>query len=171
MACEYAGRSKTSNMAGTILLCSGSWSCARSNRKYSKNDIWNMAYVMQPTCDMALQISSPGWYNIFPTKLIPSAWDASGPTTSKEISRLLWNQNFHCYVYKRPLLDPTLIHTNPNHTLPLCLIKDHLNILPSMPRSSEWALPFRVPNQKFFNHLSFPPCELHAPFISSSASW
>jgi hypothetical protein len=61
------------------------------------------------------------------------------------------------YSQQPPLL-PILSHMHPVHTFPPCFPKDHSNIiLPSMPMSSEWSLPFRISEQNFtyIPHVSY----------------
>jgi hypothetical protein len=43
-------------------------------------------------------------------------------------------------------------------------------ILSSEPRSSEWSLPLRPPNQRY-QEILISPCALHTPPISSSLIW
>jgi len=54
----------------------------------------------------------------------------------------------------------------PVHTFPSYFSKIHSNItFPSMPRSSEWSLPFRFTNQYIVFILSLPCAECLTPLI------
>jgi hypothetical protein len=77
----------------------------------------------------------------------------------------LWNPKFHYRVYKSPPLEPMLIQPNPVGTIDPYLPKVQLNvILPPTPRSSQWSLAFRPPNQNPVNTSPFPHvCHLSRP--------
>jgi hypothetical protein len=75
-------------------------------------------------------------------------WEATSHSASQEITQLLWNQEVHCNVHKSPPLVPILSQMHPVHTFPPCFPKSHSNIIiPSMPRNSEWSLPFRFSDE------------------------
>jgi hypothetical protein len=75
-------------------------------------------------------------------------WEADSRPCSQEISHLLWNPKFHYRGHKSLSPVPILIQINPIHTL---LIYFHpFNIVfPSMPRSYELSLPFRLSKQNY----------------------
>jgi hypothetical protein len=83
---------------------------------------------------------------------------------SQEITRLFWNLKVHYRVHKSLPMVPILCKMNLIHSFELCFPKIHVNIiLPSIPRSVEWSLPFRLCNQNFV-HISYFS-------ISSSLIW
>jgi hypothetical protein len=71
---------------------------------------------------------------------------------SKNIPLSLWNPKFHYRVHTSPPPDPILSQLNPVRLIDPYLPKVHLNvILPPTPRSSQWSLTFRPPNQNPVN--------------------
>jgi len=58
---------------------------------------------------------------------------------------------------QKPTTNPILSQPNPVHPIDPYLLTVHLNvILPLMLRSSQWSLPFGVPNQNPVNMSSLP---------------
>jgi hypothetical protein len=88
--------------------------------------------------------------------------EASSHSASHKIPRILWNPNIHYRVHNSPPRVLVLSQVNPVHNVLPYSPKIRCNItFPSIPRSSEWSLPFRFSNQNFscISHLS---CVLHA---------
>jgi hypothetical protein len=77
----------------------------------------------------------------------------------KKYPAFLWNPKVHYCVHTSLLLDPILSQLNPVHPINPYLPKVHPNvILPPTPRSSQWPLPFRPPNQNPVNTSPPPMC-------------
>jgi hypothetical protein len=92
--------------------------------------------------------------------------------TLSRIRCFLWNPKIYYRVYKNSPLGPMLSQPNPVRPIDPYLPKVHLNvILPLMPRSSQWSLPFGSPNRTPVNtsplphvcHMSHPP---HSPWCN-----
>jgi hypothetical protein len=93
------------------------------------------------------------------------AWEADNRSASQDIPLLLWNPKVHYHVHKSPPPVPIPIQMNPIHIFPPYFSKIHFNIIiSSKPRSSEWSLPFRLPNQNFVRVCHLPmlaTCSTH----------
>jgi hypothetical protein len=92
-------------------------------------------------------------------------------SASQEIPRILWNQNVYYRVHKSPPPVAIPCQMNQIHIPKPYFPKTHFNIiLSSTPRSCEWSLPCRLPNQILYAFFT-SPCALHfAPISSSSIS-
>jgi len=67
---------------------------------------------------------------------------------SQEIPRISWNPKVHYRTHKRPPPVSILAKPNPVHTPTSHLLEIHPNIIhPSTPRSPQWALSLRFPQQ------------------------
>jgi hypothetical protein len=91
--------------------------------------------------------------------------EANSISASRKLPRLLWNTEVHYSVHKNPPLVSILSQINTFHNLPSYFSKIRSNIiLPSMPRSSEWSLPFRFSDHNFVcvSHLS-NACNMSRP--------
>jgi len=74
-----------------------------------------------------------------------NSWEADNCSAALEIPRSLWNR-----VHNGPILYRLLVHFNKFHNLSHNFFKIQFNILlPSMPRSSKWFLPFSSYSQNF----------------------
>jgi hypothetical protein len=81
----------------------------------------------------------------------------TGFAASQEIPGNLSNQRVHYRIHKCPLHFSMLSQLNPVHTPTPHFLKIQLNIiLPSTPRSPQWSLSLRFPNQKHVHASSLP---------------
>jgi len=98
------------------------------------------------------------------------SWEAKSYLASQEISRLIRNSRFHFRVHNDPPLVPYLSQMHPVHNFPPCFPEIRSNIiLPSLPKSSEWSLPFRYFNQNivliYLSHAFCIPCLTIPPWF------
>jgi len=85
------------------------------------------------------------------------SWEANSFSDTQEIPRILWNPEVHYRSHKYPPPVPILSQLDPIHIPTSHFLKIHLNIiLPSMPGSPNWSLPFRFPYQNPVNASPFP---------------
>ena len=76
------------------------------------------------------------------------SWEANWFAASQEIHRILRNPKFHSRTHKRPPPVSVLGQTNPVHIPTSHLLEFHPNIIhPSTPRSRQWSLSLRFPQQ------------------------
>jgi hypothetical protein len=75
------------------------------------------------------------------------SWEATGSSVSQEIYYTLWNTEVYYRVYKRVPLVIIMSQINPIHAHTAYFIHTRFNIIPSMPRSSNWSLSFTFPRQ------------------------
>jgi hypothetical protein len=91
------------------------------------------------------------------------SWGACRCSSGQEIPRPLWNHIIYYPIHMTLPLIPILNQLNPIPTLTLYSFKINFNIvLPSMPRSPKWALPFSVLRLILYKRFSFP----HSCYIS-----
>jgi len=87
-------------------------------------------------------------------------WEANSHSVKKK-SRLLWSPTIHYRVHNSSPLISMLRQLHPVHTFIPNFPKLHCNvILPSMPTSSKWSLPFKI----VYEFLVAPmraPCPAH----------
>jgi hypothetical protein len=95
------------------------------------------------------------------TEQSPS-WEVTSHSASQEILLLLWNLKVHYCVHKGlplvPIFLARCIQSTPSH--PISVIHSNV-ILPFVPWSCKWSLPFKFSNQNIvcISHLA---CVLHA---------
>jgi hypothetical protein len=95
------------------------------------------------------------------TEQSPS-WEANRSSVSQEIPRILWNQKFHCHIYKSPPPIPILSQLNPAHALKI-LFDVILSYALGPPK---WPPSFRLPYQNpvctsLFPHTWYLPRPSH----------
>ena len=85
------------------------------------------------------------------------SWKANWFAASQEIPHILWNPKVHYRTHKPPPPAPILGQPNPVHIPTSHLLEIHPNIThPSMPRSPQWSLSLRFPQQDPIHPLSSP---------------
>jgi hypothetical protein len=90
------------------------------------------------------------------------SWEANSRSASKDIPCILWNWKVHYSVQKSPPPVPILRHMHLIHTLLLCFLKTHFNIIfPSTPVSFEWTLYLQAFQPKLCTLFSSRPCPAH----------
>jgi len=95
--------------------------------------------------------------------------EANRSSASQEITRILWNLEPHCPIYKCPPPVPILSRLDPVHTPTSHFLKIHLNITyPSRSWSPKWSLTLRIPhrNPVYASPLSHT-CNMPRPCHSS----
>jgi hypothetical protein len=110
-------------------------------------------------------------------QLSPS-WETATCATAQEFPNILWKPKVHYRVHLSPPLVPILTQTNPVYIISFYLCKIYLNIiLPSMSRSSEWSLSFRLSHQNpictpLLLHTCYMPCQSHPHWLDhSNSTW
>ena len=85
------------------------------------------------------------------------SWEANWFAASQEILRILRNPKVHYRTHKRPPPVSILGQPNPVHIPTSHLLEIHPNIIhPSTPRSPQWPLSLRFPQQDPIHPLSSP---------------
>jgi len=86
--------------------------------------------------------------------------------TQSIIPRLLWNPKVSYRIHKNPPLVPIMSQTHPVHIFPSYFPKIDSNIiLPFMPTSSDWSLPFSFSDHNFvYISRPSPTCYTPHPF-------
>ena len=85
------------------------------------------------------------------------SWEANWFAASQEIPRILWNPKDHYRTHKPPSPVPILGQPNPVHIATSHVLEIHPDIIhPSTPRSPQWSLSLRFPNQDPIHPLSSP---------------
>ena len=111
------------------------------------------------------------------------SWEANWFAASQEITRISRNPNVHYRTHKRPPPVSILGQPNPVHIPTSHLLEIHPNIIhPSTPRSPQWSLSLRFPQQDpihppllthswCFITLSNSTWQAQVSYYSSSADW
>ena len=85
------------------------------------------------------------------------SWEVNWFASNKEIPRISRKPKVHYRTQKRPPLVSILSQPNPVHIPTFHLLEIHPNIIhPSTPRSPQWSLSLRRPNQDPIHPLSSP---------------
>jgi hypothetical protein len=98
------------------------------------------------------------------------AWEANSHSATQEVSRLLWNPKVHYLIHTILPLVPVPSQINLVHTLQPHFPEIHFSIIfPSIPRSSEWFLPFRLTIKiivwtSHLSHARYMPRPSHHPW-------
>jgi len=86
------------------------------------------------------------------------SWEANQFSGSQEIPHILWNPKVHYCIHKCPQTVPVLSQLDPVHAPTSYFLKIYLNIiLSSTPRSSQWSLSLRFPQQNSSPHTCYMP--------------
>ena len=92
------------------------------------------------------------------------SWEANWLAASQETPRISRNPKVHYRTHKRPPPVSILGQPNPVHTPTSHILEIHPNIIhPSTPRSPQWSLSFRFPQQ---DHIH-PPILMHTRHMPS----
>jgi hypothetical protein len=153
----YRKRQLSSNilLSGTLHEASFCSWCTSSIRYCCREDGWVSCYHRSRVVHVVITNQSTSFMEL--------------NTASQEISRLLWNLKVKLHDHKSQLRILILSQMNPIYTLKPFFLKMYFNIiLPSVPRSFEWSLHFRLSNQKCVTHFLSPLC--HLP-VRPSHSW
>jgi len=98
-------------------------------------------------------------------------WVGKSHSASQKIPNILWNTKFYYRVHISPPLLPIVSQMYPVHTFPPYYPMIHFNIIfPSMPKFSEWSLPFSFFNKNIvsiyrLSHACFIPRPSHSPWF------
>ena len=83
------------------------------------------------------------------------SWEANWFAASQEIPRISWNPKVHCHTHKRPAPVSILGQPKPVHIPTSYHLEIHPNIIhTSTPRSPQWSLSLRFPQQDPIHLLS-----------------
>ena len=98
------------------------------------------------------------WKTLLTYSMVQSpSWEANWFAASQEIPRISRSPNVHYRTQKRPPPVSILGQPNPVHIPTSHLLEIHPNIIhPSTPRSPQWSLSLRFPNQDPIHPLSSP---------------
>jgi len=100
------------------------------------------------------------------------SWEANNTPATQKIPCILWEMEVHHHIHNSLPLVPDLSKINLGHILLSHCFKTNFNIgLPYMPRSSNWSLSFRFPDQtpvwstSPFLHTCHMPCPFQPPCL------
>jgi hypothetical protein len=94
------------------------------------------------------------------------SWEANSCSTGQEMPRLLWNPKVHYRVHRSLLMEFILSQMSLANTLIICFLKTCFNtMLPSPPRSPNWAFPFSLSDLHalLVSHVCYMPCPYYLP--------
>ena len=87
-------------------------------------------------------------YLLYTYSMVQSPWEVNWFAASQEIPRISRNPKVHYRTHKRPPPVSILVPPNPVHIPTSYLLEIHPNIIhPSTPRSPQWPLSLRFPQQ------------------------
>ena len=128
----------------------------------------SVPFIVSLRTNISRDVAVDAGFGTYSMEQSPS-WEANLSLASQEIPRILWNQNVHYRIHKRPSPVPILSQLDPAHTYPSHLLKICF-ILPSTLRSSKWFVYFRSPHQTpVCTSPVLHTCHLHRALHSSSS--
>ena len=136
-----------------------------SSHTMSSNFIWSVVihYNFLHDLKLPLTIKRPlllicsNIYILTYSMVQSPSWEANWFAASQEFPRISRNPKVHYRTHKRPPSVSILDQPNPVHIPTTHLLEIHPNIIyPSTPRSPQWSLPLRFPQQDPIHPLSSP---------------
>ena len=125
--------------------------------QYTAHNHGGISFVVQTFKSLTITLRNTRFTYLLTYSVVQSpSGEANWFAVSQEFPRISRNPKVHYRTHKRPPPVPILGQPNPVHILTSHFLEIHPSIHPSTPRSLQWSLSLRFPQQDPINPLSSP---------------